>query len=258
MASDLVINDRASWGARPPTAKLTKLKRPVGEVIVHHGGVPSYGTGPEQMRAVQSYDIDHNGWSDIGYNFAVDRDGQIYEARGLFVGAHVIGYNTTTIGVVVFGDYRTVAVPNVVPVALGSLIGSLHVSGALADGFWVTGHSDRAATACPGGQLYLRLPEIRDRALHYGDAPPPPVPPPFTPPPLVRPLAVAAPMLHGDDVVKTQQLLAANGYNPGKVDGWYGPITAQAVRAFQQDHGLAVDGVVGAATWGALWASQNR
>lgn len=258
MADDLVIHTRDDWGARKPTKKWKKLKLPIGEAVIHHGGVAAHGDGGALMRAAQAYDMDSRGWGDIGYNYGISPDGQIYEGCGLLAGAHVLGHNTDTIGIICFGDYRSGPVPNEVPLAAGALIGHLHVTGALADGFWVVGHLDLAATACPGGQLYLRLPEIRDRALHYGEAPPPPIPPPAPVPDLERTLSVTTPMLHGADVVKVQQLIAANGYNPGRVDGWYGNITAQAVRAFQQDHGLVVDGVVGPETWGALWASQNR
>ena len=36
------------------------------------------------------------------------------------------------------------------------------------------------------------------------------------------------------------------------VDGDFGPVTRRAILAFQRDHGLTMDGVVGQATWGAL------
>lgn len=55
-----------------------------------------------------------------------------------------------------------------------------------------------------------------------------------------------------DQVRIIQRALQATGYDPGPIDGIYGPRTTAAVRAFQRDHGLRVDGVVGPQTWRAL------
>jgi DNA-binding winged helix-turn-helix (wHTH) protein len=64
---------------------------------------------------------------------------------------------------------------------------------------------------------------------------------------------------HGDDVLVLQRQLVQAGYDPVYLDGQYGPLTATAVRAFQQDYGLVVDGEVGPATRGALQrARQSR
>lgn len=56
----------------------------------------------------------------------------------------------------------------------------------------------------------------------------------------------------GAAVRRLQQLLLAAGYSPGPIDGIFGPRTLRAVRQFQRDIGLTVDGVVGSRTWAAL------
>ena len=56
----------------------------------------------------------------------------------------------------------------------------------------------------------------------------------------------------GDDVRQLQTLLSARGYDPGGIDGEFGPRTEQAVWSFQQGAALQADGIVGPLTWAAL------
>ena len=49
----------------------------------------------------------------------------------------------------------------------------------------------------------------------------------------------------GNEVKKLQNLLSKKGYNCGKIDGIYGPITFNAVRNFQKKNKLTVDGLFG-------------
>lgn len=49
-----------------------------------------------------------------------------------------------------------------------------------------------------------------------------------------------------------QRMLITRGYEPGEIDGRFGPKTDAAVRAYQSDQGLDVDGIVGPKTWDAL------
>ncbi len=56
----------------------------------------------------------------------------------------------------------------------------------------------------------------------------------------------------GETVRTVQTKLKRWGYYSGSADGIYGPATERAVRAFQKKNGLAVDGVVGRATFAAL------
>lgn len=57
----------------------------------------------------------------------------------------------------------------------------------------------------------------------------------------------------GDAVKKLQEMLKAKGYKLN-VDSDFGPATDAAVRAYQKDHDLTVDGEVGEKTWGSLFA----
>jgi peptidoglycan hydrolase-like protein with peptidoglycan-binding domain/subtilisin family serine protease len=52
-----------------------------------------------------------------------------------------------------------------------------------------------------------------------------------------------------------QRILFSLGYNPGPIDGIFGPKTNSAVIKFQQDHGLTEDGIVGLNTWNSLCTS---
>lgn len=49
-----------------------------------------------------------------------------------------------------------------------------------------------------------------------------------------------------------QSALKGAGYYKGSVDGKIGPTTKSAIKAFQKDHGLDADGVVGKGTWNKL------
>src|SRR4029434_4185415 len=46
-----------------------------------------------------------------------------------------------------------------------------------------------------------------------------------------------------------QQALKALGHDPGPVDGVFGDATESAVKAFQQEREIPIDGIVGKVTW---------
>ncbi len=60
-----------------------------------------------------------------------------------------------------------------------------------------------------------------------------------------RLLYVHTPWLRGDDVVDLQRRLNALGFDAGRVDGIFGPDANDALRAFQRNAGLVVDGLCG-------------
>lgn len=69
-----------------------------------------------------------------------------------------------------------------------------------------------------------------------------------------RVLKYTLPMMVGSDVVHCQRILQNLGYDLGKTgaDGKYGKRTEEAIKAFQREKLLVVDGKVGIATWTML------
>ena len=59
----------------------------------------------------------------------------------------------------------------------------------------------------------------------------------------------------GSVVTQIQKKLASEGYYKASIDGIYGSRTAAAVRSYQRDRGLKVDGICGPETLGALGIS---
>jgi len=109
------IISRNEWGARKPTANPQQLPSEVPYTIIHHGGTPNYCTNQSScaaiVRAYQDYHMDVQGWDDIGFNFVVGEDGNVYEGRGWdAVGAHAGSYNSISIGICIIGDFTGVSV----------------------------------------------------------------------------------------------------------------------------------------------------
>lgn len=67
-----------------------------------------------------------NGWRDIGYNFAVDKCGNIYEGRAggvtkAVMGAHTLGFNTNSMGIAVLGTFSKSNPPAAAVTAIAKL-----------------------------------------------------------------------------------------------------------------------------------------
>ena len=67
-----------------------------------------------------------------------------------------------------------------------------------------------------------------------------------------RPLMLRSPNLRGDDVAELQRILSRLGFDVGRIDGIFGSLAARAMRQFQENAGLDIDGVCTAETVAVL------
>ncbi len=179
-----VIYSRQQWGADEKIRGKSSLH--YGDVhagFVHHTVNANGYTRKEVpgiLRSIYAYHVKSRGWSDIGYNYLVDRFGRIWEGRyggvdRAVVGAHTLGYNDDSFAASAIGNYQITKPSAAMIQAYATLFAwklSLHGVNAASTHQWVTkkwfeainGHRDAASTLCPGQYLYNKIPTIRKLA----------------------------------------------------------------------------------------------
>lgn len=182
-----VIFSRAQWGADESMRDASSLH--YGEVhagFIHHTvNANDYSAAevPGIIRSIYAYHVRSRGWSDIGYNYLIDRFGRIWEGRygGVTldpVGAHTLNYNDDSFGASAIGNYQITQPSEALIQAYARLFAwKLAMAGvpAASTRQYVTsryfeainGHRDAAATLCPGKYLYAQIPRIRALAASY-------------------------------------------------------------------------------------------
>ncbi|RWR98730.1 peptidoglycan-recognition protein SC2-like protein [Dinothrombium tinctorium] len=157
------IVSRAQWGARKPRSVSRIL--PVRYVVIHHtvtGFCNTQASCSSQIRSIQRYHMDSRGWSDIGYNFLVGGDGNIYEGRGWNVeGAHARGLNRNGIGISFIGNFQARSAPANMMAAAKKLIQCGLRKVYIMRNYQLKGHRDVNPTSCPGNKLYRQMNNLR-------------------------------------------------------------------------------------------------
>lgn len=279
---------RSSWGANPlaPQGGDVRLSSRT-EFFAHYSLGEELGREDTAawVREIQRFHMGpQRGWADIGYNFLIDKFGNVFEGRGwLKIGAHCPNHNTSGIGVCFLGD-DDAEVQDISDAARRAFVElKAQADQKTGKNLRVMGHRDGKATKCPGDEVYDWL----QAGMPLGSIPPP-VPPPAAPPapapaPTPAPVAPHYPLgrcgahgllsvfgpktgpdhyvsgyySHTADLQRWQQQMAHRGWRIG-VDGKYGPNTAEIARKFQAEKGLGVDGLIGPQTWAAAWLAPMR
>ncbi|HYT26927.1 MAG TPA: N-acetylmuramoyl-L-alanine amidase, partial [Actinomycetota bacterium] len=194
------IVTRARWGADERIRRAQpRYATAVRAAFVHHTAQANGYSRAESaalVRADYVYHVKTRGWNDIGYNFLVDRYGQVFEGRyggvdRAVVGACTAGFNTATTCVALLGTFTTASPPapmvasltnllawkldldHVDPLGATVLTSSGGATARYGNGIrvrlrTVSGHRDTSYTACPGNAAYALLPSLRAAVARTG------------------------------------------------------------------------------------------
>ncbi len=167
----------AFTSVQPRTAEMMPMAG-VNLVTLHHSGfsegffedsLPDTAKYLEYIRQFHAGgETGQRGWADIGYHFAVDRAGRIWQLRPLqWQGAHVKNHNGGNMGIVALGNFDLQVPPDPLIAALCTFTDwlrriyelpgtAVHIHGSLAD----------EPTSCPGSLLKKALEHwaMRDKA----------------------------------------------------------------------------------------------
>ncbi len=192
---------RSGWGANESMrGHAPEYSSTIKVGFVHHTASTSnysQSQAAAQMRSLYAWYTQGLHYSDLAYNFLVDRFGRLYEGRagGLdrpVVGGHTAGFNQNTFAISAIGNFDTFnpsasdasAITSSISALLAWKLGLYHrdpmgtttlVSnsgagtskykpGQTARTNVIEGHGEIGSTACPGRYLRQYLPQIRQQA----------------------------------------------------------------------------------------------
>ncbi|MCW2831055.1 MAG: hypothetical protein JWP31_1747 [Aeromicrobium sp.] len=197
VASPRIIS-RSAWGASNSGSCDSPLYGSTtrGAVIHHTAGNNSYDRSESAaiVKATQAFHMKARQWCDIGYNFLVDKYGQIFEGRAGGTtkpvrAAHSgnLAVNMETMGVSLMGTFDTIAPSDAMKTAVVDLVAWRFAQyGLKAKGTYSLGgktlnriaaHRNVVSTECPGASAYAWLSAsggLRDRVeskLSSGSSP---------------------------------------------------------------------------------------
>ncbi|MBO1336653.1 peptidoglycan recognition protein [Streptomyces sp. VRA16 Mangrove soil] len=190
------IITRKGWGADEKLRERDFVyTKTVKAAFIHHsasGNNYRCSQASSVIRSIYRYHVKSSGWRDIGYNFLVDKCGNIYEGRAGGVtkpvmGAHTLGFNTNSMGIAVLGTFGSSNPPAAAVNAIARLTawklglyganprgttylksggGNLYRKGKNVRLKVISGHRDGFATECPGRRLYKKLGTARSSSAH--------------------------------------------------------------------------------------------
>lgn len=219
--ANLAFRDGLSYGNNPKM------------IVLHHPDAVSCS-----IEDIHRWHLE-NGWSGCGYHYFVRKDGTVYIGRDeKAVGAHCLNYNAVSIGICVEGNFNVEAMGEAQYNALLKLIRFICNKYGINK---ICGHRELNSTDCPGGKFPIDKIKQDLEGGAVGRCYP-------------GYLIMMNPSVKDENVRVAQSRLIDKGYSLGRygADGYFGTATLEAVKRFQEDYGISVDGIVGVNTWERL------
>lgn len=225
---------------------------------VHHTWEPDHAdfTGHNHMslqRGMRSYHMNVRGWQDIGQHVTLFPDGMFVTGRPFnMTPAGIKGYNTGAFMMEMIGNFDKGNDPFEDP-QKHSAIKLAHYF--LSRGTKIMFHREKATKTCPGTGIDKKMFINEARAFKDSRSKRK-----FIPSPVHE--SGSSVLKIGDRGLESERLqsrLVDLGYSVGSagIDGIYGPDTKRAVKQFQSDCGITVDGLAGPQTMSVLDNSFN-
>jgi len=173
--------DRACWCSTCPVDTSPQITVPTHLIVHHSAGFNQSNNFASVVAYYWDLHVNTNGWDDIGYNWLIDPNGELYQGRpDNYQGAHFSCINENTVGICMIGDYTNVEPSAEAINTLVELLGyeaiehdidvldaSYHVTGDFVIEN-ISGHRDGndsangcSSTVCPGDSFYPLLVNVR-------------------------------------------------------------------------------------------------
>lgn len=161
---------RTIWTNEPIRPWLADRMGRISRITVHHDGLDVFTSkrqadAMDRLELFRSNHVDRLGWADIGYHFAIDPAGRVYECRPTgYQGAHVKDNNEQNLGVLVMGHHSAQSPSAEALHTLANFVAAKQKRYGV-PGSRVYTHRELRPTECPGHNLQSRFDEIRRRGM---------------------------------------------------------------------------------------------
>ena len=79
--------------------ELIEIDKP-RKIVIHHTHNPNL-----TVESTHKLHIERFKWAGIGYNYFIEKNGDIFQGRGMYVGAHAKNHNRDSIGIALAGNF---------------------------------------------------------------------------------------------------------------------------------------------------------